>query len=72
MVAVKLLKKDIDWYLETCDGETLIQVKQSIIARLINQHDTLNDLQTGEWLALALDNNGSPVTLYSAHASRCS
>lgn len=72
MVAVKLLKKDTDWYLETCDGETLIQVKQSIIARLINQRDTLKDLQTGQWLALALDNNGSPVMLYSAHASRCS
>ncbi|MFY8351175.1 hypothetical protein AAEU29_11620 [Pseudoalteromonas sp. SSM20] len=72
IVAVKLLKKDTDWYLETCDGETLIQVKQSIVARLINQRETLNDLQTGQWLALALDNNGSPLTLYGAHNSRCS
>lgn len=72
IVAVKLLKKDTDWYLETCDGETLIQVKQSIVARLINQRETLNDLQTGQWLALALDNKGSPLSLYGDHRSHCS
>ena len=62
-VALKVLNKDQDWHLETCDGEVLFKIKQDVVAELMGATNLFNDIDTGQWLALTLNDNGSAQSL---------
>ena len=62
-VALKVLNKDQDWYLETCNGEMLFKIKQDVIAELMGTNDLFNDINKGQWLALTLNEKGHAQAL---------
>ena len=64
IIAVKVLNTSDDWYLETCDGQTLIKIQRDVVLELMHSQTLFNNTLSGQWLALQLDNHGSPKSLF--------
>ncbi|GAA61488.1 hypothetical protein P20652_3368 [Pseudoalteromonas sp. BSi20652] len=63
-----LVKVDNDWFIASCHGEVLVQIKHSLLSDLKGKHAVESNINTGDMLAMAHNGKGQIIALKHAGA----